>query len=662
MEAFDSLQHARSLLDSLPDALLVLSSETRVLFANQAAKRLLSLGAALKPDDTLADVFSLADANQPRSWITKARADDGWQGTLVGKTQAGLSLILEGQLQPTDEHHPFPHAFLLSLHDVTQKQRLWEMLSESHGRMVDLVYLMNEGVIIHDGNTILEVNKAMADTLGYHREDLLGAGIFGTIAPEFRELVRQKVAENNLESYEVTLMHKGGQNLHVNMQGKICSYNGKPARAVLVRDMTEFKKREDQYRFVSHITDKSPVAIAALDESLRITYVNEALISLYGYTKEEILGKPRDVLMGRNPVPGDSFIHAVDSDLEAKGVFRVNDERRRKDGTVFPSASSLTAVRDEKGRLVCYSDVSMDISSKLAKEKENEQLRLQLFQSQKLEAIGQMAAGIAHEINTPTQYIGDNLRFLDEIRLDLDEVETLHKALITKNLNGDADTELAQRIVSLEEEKDWDFIMKEIPLAVRQTQEGAERVLEIVRAFKEFSHPGNKEFAEVSLNEAIRNAITVARNEWKYVAEVETDLAQDLPMIQGLSGELNQVLLNMIVNAAHAIEEAVEQGVRQKGMIRIETRNRQDHVELCIQDTGMGIPEEIQHRIFDPFFTTKKYGKGTGQGLALTYSIVVKHHQGNIRFTTKPKEGTRFIIALPIHHDPNRDSTVWGLF
>ncbi|MGB0104699.1 MAG: ATP-binding protein, partial [Candidatus Sulfotelmatobacter sp.] len=191
------------------------------------------------------------------------------------------------------------------------------------------------------------------------------------------------------------------------------------------------------------------------------------------------------------------------------------------------------------------------------------------------------------------------------------------------------------------------YLLEEIPKAIEQTLEGVTRVSQLVSAMKEFSHPGTKEKTPLDLNHAIQSTITVARNEWKYVADVETEFDPSLPLVSCQPGEFNQVILNLIVNAAHAIAEVVGKNGSQKGKIKVQTRDCQEWVEIRIQDTGSGIPEKARARIFDPFFTTKKIGKGTGQGLAIARSVVVDKHDGSIHFETEEGKGTTFIIRLP---------------
>jgi signal transduction histidine kinase len=208
-------------------------------------------------------------------------------------------------------------------------------------------------------------------------------------------------------------------------------------------------------------------------------------------------------------------------------------------------------------------------------------------------------------------------------------------------------SETLREVEAAAKSADAPYLMEEIPKAIDQTLEGVTRVSRIVGAMREFSHPGAKEKVPTDLNHAIENTLTVARNEWKYVAEMETEFDPSLPQISCLPGEFNQVILNLIVNAAHAIGDAIKKDGSEKGKIRVQTQSCADWAEIHIQDSGTGIPEKVRNRVFDPFFTTKEIGKGTGQGLAIARSVIVDKHGGSIHFETEEGKGTTFIIRLP---------------
>jgi signal transduction histidine kinase len=284
----------------------------------------------------------------------------------------------------------------------------------------------------------------------------------------------------------------------------------------------------------------------------------------------------------------------------------------------------------------------------LRDETEKRQMDSQLRSAQKMEAIGQLAAGIAHEINTPIQYVGDNTGFMKDSWSDVAEMLLAAQALRDEAARGPVSPAAIERFDACSKKADIEYLTQEVPRAIDQTLDGVRRVAKIVGAMKEFAHPGQQEKRSVDLNRAIETTLTISRNEWKYVADVQTHLDPNLPLVHCLAGEINQVLLNLLVNAAHAIADVVKAKEGSRGTITISSRQDGDHVEIAVADTGTGIPEFAREKVFDPFFTTKEVGKGTGQGLMLAQAVVVKQHGGRIWFDTEVGTGTTFFVRLPI--------------
>jgi two-component system NtrC family sensor kinase len=278
-------------------------------------------------------------------------------------------------------------------------------------------------------------------------------------------------------------------------------------------------------------------------------------------------------------------------------------------------------------------------------------LEAQLRQAQKLESVGQLAAGIAHEINTPMQYVGDNVRFLQDAYIAAGRLLESLLALQQTGPNADR-TALTQTIVEEVDRLELEYLHAEIPRAIQQSLDGLQHVSRIVKAMKDFSHPGSDAKVAVDLNRAIETTLIVAQNELKYVADTETHLDPDLPLVPCLPGEINQVLLNLLINAAHAIGDVVRsEGGPARGRITVTTRCVERAVEIRVRDTGTGIPADLHQRIFEPFFTTKPVGRGTGQGLALAHAVVVHRHGGGIWFETESGRGTTFVVRLPIENE-----------
>lgn len=279
---------------------------------------------------------------------------------------------------------------------------------------------------------------------------------------------------------------------------------------------------------------------------------------------------------------------------------------------------------------------------------ENQRLERQRAQSQKLCSIGQLAAGIAHEINTPTQYVGDNLRFLKDAFEDLAGLLRSGEELLRASRSGAVPAEMVDQLTAACERADLDYLTVEIPGAIQHALDGVDRISRIARAIKEFAHPGPTEMSAADVNALIETTVTVARNEWKYVADLVTDFDRGLPPVLCHPAEINQVILNLVINAAHAIEDAAPHRCRSKGVITIRTRRCDDWAEIEVTDNGIGIPEPIRPHIFDPFFTTKSVGRGTGQGLAICYPVIVEKHGGMITFESEEGRGTAFTLRLPL--------------
>jgi signal transduction histidine kinase len=301
-----------------------------------------------------------------------------------------------------------------------------------------------------------------------------------------------------------------------------------------------------------------------------------------------------------------------------------------------------------------YEELSKSHAALQAAHLELQNTQAQLLGAQKMEAIGSLAAGIAHEINTPIQFVSDNVNFIKQGMKTLAGFAREHAEILNEIVDH---PELGDRVRAVQDrwrDEDCDFTIEEIPDAVEETLEGTRRVTEIVRAMKEFAHPGQEELTSTDINRVIENTVKVSRNEWKYVAEVELDLAEDLPQIPALPGPLGQSILIMIVNSSQelAANRAIES--EGKGTIKVTTRLAGENVEIRIADDGPGIPPEILPRIFDPFFTTKEVGTGSGQGLSIAQSVIVDKHNGQI-WAENLDPGALMVIQIPVSQPKKAD-------
>jgi two-component system, NtrC family, sensor kinase len=369
-------------------------------------------------------------------------------------------------------------------------------------------------------------------------------------------------------------------------------------------------------------------------ETLHFLEVNQAAVEHYGYSRDAFLR------MKIADMQSPEELERLAMNLRRPGQtkqFSGGWKHRTQDGRVIEVEISSHRIRYDGYLAVLV--VAQDVTVRT-------RLEMDLRQAQKLEAVGSLAAGIAHEINTPIQFLGDNTRFLQSAFTDLGKLLAKYQQLKQAAANGVAKADLADDVAQAEKAADLDFLKEEIPKALTQSRDGVTRVATIVRAMKEFAHTNRGEKTATDLNKALQSTLIVARNEIKYVADVETDF-QELPMVLCDGGDMNQVFLNLLVNAAHAIKDRGE-GNGQKGVIGVRTHRDNDHVVISISDSGCGIPENIRDKIFEPFFTTKEVGRGTGQGLAIARTIVVEKHGGSLSFDTEVGRGTTFQIRLPI--------------
>ncbi|MCC7261163.1 MAG: PAS domain S-box protein [Candidatus Latescibacteria bacterium] len=363
-----------------------------------------------------------------------------------------------------------------------------------------------------------------------------------------------------------------------------------------------------------------------------IRRVNPALLQLLGYAEEELLGRPLTQICASAELPGITPVAAMHS--ESLALVRVETRYRCQDGRLIPMLCSRSTLRDEEGRPAGEVCIGFDLS-------ERKEFAAQIFQSEKLASIGQLAAGVAHEINNPLGFILSNLGTLSEYSREVLGLVQQYERLYLALQSGDPD-QIAQARLQVghhRAEVDIEYLMGDLEQLIGESREGAERVRRIVQSLRDFAHQDQMEQIPASLNECLESAIAIAWNELKYKAEVTKDYAP-LPRVPCYPQELNQVFINLLVNAAQAIVG--------QGTIAIRTFLSDEWVCAAITDTGQGMPPEVRRRIFEPFFTTKSVGQGTGLGLSTSYHIVVHKHRGELLVESQEGVGTTFTVQLPL--------------
>ena len=463
--------------------------------------------------------------------------------------------------------------------------------------------------------------------------DLLAFGIAVLVVHKLMaEILRRQKTESGILRMNEDLEHKV-------LQGTAAvDQSNRDLMAAIAehKEADEARSRSDQ--LFRSIAENSADLIAVVDQSGHRIYNNPTYGRLLGYTAEEL----KNTVSFQQIHPDDRPLvtRAAQKAVET-GVGQIVEYRmRRKDGTYVTLESHSSFIRDSRGEIEALVISARDISD-----------RRMAMHTEKLSAIGQLAAGVAHELNTPAQYVSDNLTFLRDTWSELDAAMAFCLAPAHALIPSDSGS--SDGVIFAGPPRDWDWLRKEVPKAISQSLEGIRRMTKILGAMRRFSHTGGGEREEVDLSEALDATITVAQHQIKEIADVQTYYQPDLPRVECYCDELNQVFLNLIVNATHAIRDASTQGTRHRGKLTIRTRQIDQDVQIEIQDNGSGIPLDVRDRVFDPFFTTKQVGEGTGQGLTICHEIVVQKHHGTIWFDTEIDKGTTFFVRIPIRFDSN---------
>ena len=398
----------------------------------------------------------------------------------------------------------------------------------------------------------------------------------------------------------------------------------------------ELKSNVERYKLLVESTHAVPWEIDG--QTHVFSYISPQVSKVLGHDSQTLIN-------------GTSLLDLVHPDDQARVLEQLTGLRATPGGDVDIDYRVLTAhkrVIDVRSVVTAHQGqdggvVLRGITVDVTRQKK---LELELRQAQKLESVGRLAAGVAHEINTPVQFVSDSVHFVRDAMNDMTTLIHAYQAMREMAAGCGTTCDAYATVTKAEEDADIEYLMENVPKALDRSLDGLNRVATIVRSMKEFAHPDQKEMASVNLNQAIQSTLTIARNEYKYVADVNTEFG-DLPSVTCHVGDVNQVILNIVVNAAHAIEDVVR-GTDKKGLITVRTEQDGDSILINITDSGKGIPEAVRDRIFDPFFTTKEVGKGTGQGLAIARSVVHEKHGGELTFETETGKGTTFKIRLPI--------------
>lgn len=406
-------------------------------------------------------------------------------------------------------------------------------------------------------------------------------------------------------------------------------------QVIFLHDFTERHNAESVRRLLSTVLEQTSEGILVTNTEGLIEYSNIAIEKMSGFSREDLAGKTPAVFHSGHQ--DKTFYQDLWSTIEKGEVWSGSLTNKRLNSTFFEVEMVISPVRSNNEKITHYVSLWRDISQVRS-------LQRQLLQSQKMEAIGQLAAGVAHEINTPMQYIESNLAFITTSFTEITPLlNDILKSLQDQTLT--LDDSWRKKTIEVFKELDVEFLCEEIPESLEETTTGVKHVTRIIAAMKEFAHPGKEEKSRTDLNRLLDNAVVMTKNEWKYTATLTTDFDPELPALYSDPVAISQVMINLIINAADAIKEKSKG--EKTGKILLSTTVQNSFIEIRIQDNGIGIDKEINDKIFEPFFTTKQIGKGSGQGLAIAYDIIVNKHGGNISCESQPGIGTTMLIRFP---------------
>lgn len=638
-----------SLLDQVHDAILTLDEGFRIEYMNAGAERLFGWTARDAVGQHYRTVAGTVVTQAERELIHADILTRGaWNGEIICTKRDGTQFIVHVSWSVLRDSTARPHGVVGIHRDITAPKQMEQALRATEDRLQLAQSALALGTWEIDlASATVQCSEQLLSLYGLSglRNRIPLEEWYDCIHPEDRE---RKISEEqghlqDRESFDLQYrVVWPDQSVHwLHSKAKVFFDEYQRANRIIGVDLdiTEQKRVERANADLAAIVECADAAIISKDLRGVVLTWNRGAERVYGYTSEEMIGKTMTSLVPPDRLAEETEI--METLRFGQAVHHLDTVRLTKSGQPIPVLLTISPILDRRGSAIGAAHVAWDLTH-------IKQLEQQLAQAQKLESIGQLAAGIAHEINTPIQYVGDNAKFLQDAFRDLIRFAQTHpQSSCGVSDNSPSPPVPTQAAV---EKGVLEYLTSEVPKATEQLLQGVDHVARIVRAMKEFSHPGQIEKTLADLNSAVETTEVVSKNEWKYVAVLTTDLDRNLPLVPCLLGELNQVILNLIVNAAHAIADA-KKHIPGLGRIHISTRLDGRFAEIRVSDTGGGIPEAIQEKVFDPFFTTKPVGKGTGQGLAIAHAVVVQKHNGTIHFESEAGKGTTFVIRLPLESD-----------
>ena len=586
---------------------------------------------------------------------------DGIETTRIIKSIADLPVIfLTGtkDLKYLDRIlEIFPSAYLtkpfkstelfITIETSLYKHRMIKEIRESEERLNAIWNNIQTAIIIADGETdiIQNINPKASEIIGLQSDEIIGRSNSEFFLYRDNDLLSQTrpesvdpaIKEAILLNYNKEKIPIFKTNTKIKLKDRVYSLISFADASLQKKNEMEIVNARDEIQNLLSSLVTILIGVSIKDE---VTHWNKIAENTFGITENDALGIPltQCKIKWDWPTVYEGIYKSISDDSQVRLIDLHFTGKHDKTGFLDITINPL---KDKDNNLKGFLLTGEDITKK-------KNLEIRLAHAQKMESVGKLSAGIAHEINTPIQYITDNSFFLQNSFGSLTELITKSKELVIAIDNGINTDTIVNDIKNLNKKFDLDYLINEIPRAISQSIDGLTRIAKIVQSVKSFAGTDHNIKTAVNINKALEDTINISRNEWKYAAEIKTMFDENLPLIPCFPGELNQAFLGIIMNSVDAIKEKNADNINQKGLIKIGTSIKNKIAVITIKDSGNGIPDELMTKIFDPFFSTKKQVSGTGQGLYIVYDIIVNKHQGSIYFKSSPGAGTTCFIKLPI--------------